>query len=93
MNEGNELNFTIDEENLFTLKDENGKDVLLYLLDAVEFEGDQYIVASEVVDGELDELASIFKLNSVGDTDELIGVDDDRIIDEVFAIFVERNSD
>ncbi len=93
MNEGNELNFTIDEENLFTLKDENGKDVLLYLLDAVEFEGDQYIVASEVIDGELDELASIFKLNSVGDTDELIGVDDDRIIDEVFAIFVERNSD
>ncbi len=93
MNEGNELNFTIDEENMFTLKDENGKDVLLYLLDAVEFEGDQYIVASEVIDGELDELASIFMLNSVGDTDELIGVDDDRIIDEVFAIFVERNSD
>ena len=85
-------------DNIIVLNDENGNEVKFEFLDLVELEEEEYVVLLPVSeDGEEDEgEVVILKLE---DTDEdaeeesYVGVDDEEILNKVFAIFKEKYKD
>ena len=89
-----------DEEldNIIVLNDENGNEVKFEFLDLVELDDEEYVVLLPVSEeGEEDEgEVVILKLE---DTDEdleeesYVGVEDEEILNKVFAIFKEKYKD
>jgi uncharacterized protein YrzB (UPF0473 family) len=85
-------------DNIIVLNDENGNEVKFEFLDLVELEEEEYVVLLPVSeDGEEDEgEVVILKLE---DTDEdaeeesYVGVEDEEILNKVFAIFKEKYKD
>ena len=85
-------------DNIIILNDENGNEVKFEFLDLVELEEEEYVVLLPVSeDGEEDEgEVVILKLE---DTDEdaeeesYVGVEDEEILNNVFAIFKEKYKD
>ena len=85
-------------DNIIVLNDENGNEVKFEFLDLVELEDEEYVVLLPVSeDGEEDEgEVVILKLE---DTDEdaeeesYVGVEDEEILNKVFAIFIEKYKD
>ena len=85
-------------DNIIVLNDEQGNEVKFEFLDLVELEEEEYVVLLPVSeDGEEDEgEVVILKLE---DTDEdaeeesYVGVDDEEILNKVFAIFKEKYKD
>ena len=81
-----------EEISILSLTDEEGNEVELELIDSVDFEGAEYLIllppeeeASEIV---------ILEVDPHDDgTENYLTVDDERILNEVFAIFKERFSD
>ena len=84
--EGEEL------ENILTLTDENGNEVEFEYLDSVEYQGKEYIVLIPN-----DEDASEIVILEVQPVDEelenYIAVEDEAILDAVYAIFKDRFKD
>ena len=93
-------NFSEGEEldNIIVLNDEQGNEVKFEFLDLVELDEEEYVVLLPVSeDGEEDEgEVVILKLE---DTDEdaeeesYVGVEDEEILNKVFAIFKEKYKD
>ena len=87
----------IAEEEMETgiiLTDEDGNEVEFDLLDSVEYEGKTYLVMLPADDG--DDGNVIIMLLEEGETEEddtLLTVTDEKILDEVYAIFKEANKD
>ena len=85
-------------DNIIVLNDENGNEVKFEFLDLVELEEEEYVVLLPVSEeGEEDEgEVVILKLE---DTDEdaeeesYVGVEDEEILNKVFAIFKEKYKD
>ena len=85
-------------DNIIVLNDENGNEVKFEFLDLVELDQEEYVVLLPVTeDGEEDEgEVVILKLE---DTDEdaeeesYVGVEDEEILNKVFAIFKEKYKD
>ena len=85
-------------DNIIVLNDENGNEVKFEFLDLVELEEEEYVVLLPVSeDGEEDEgEVVILKLE---DTDEdaeeesYVGVENEEILNKVFAIFKEKYKD
>jgi len=85
-------------DNIIVLNDENGNEVKFEFLDLVELDEEEYVVLLPVSeDGEEDEgEVVILKLE---DTDEdaeeesYVGVEDEEILNKVFAIFKEKYKD
>ena len=85
-------------DNIIILNDENGNEVKFEFLDLVELDEEEYVVLLPVSDdGEEDEgEVVILKLE---DTDEdaeeesYVGVEDEEILNKVFAIFKEKYKD
>ena len=85
-------------DNIITLNDENGNEVKFEFLDLVELDEEEYVVLLPVSEeGEEDEgEVVILKLE---DTDEdaeeesYVGVEDEEILNKVFAIFKEKYKD
>ena len=85
-------------DNIVILNDEQGNEVKFEFLDLVELEEEEYVVLLPVSeDGEEDEgEVVILKLE---DTDEdaeeesYVGVEDEEILNRVFAIFKEKYKD
>ena len=76
-------------EDIIILVDENGEVQEYELLDTVEYEGERYVVLIQDDDDEV----SILKIESdEGDDLELVSCDDE-IIEEVYNIFKENNTD
>ena len=81
-----------EEISILSLTDEEGNEVEFELIDSVDFEGAEYLIllppeeeASEIV---------ILEVEPHDDgTENYLTVDDERILNEVFAIFKERFSD
>ena len=81
-----------EEISIISLTDEDGNEVEFELIDSVDFEGVGYLIllppeeeASEVV---------ILEVEPQDDGNEkYLTVDDERILNEVFAIFKERFAD
>lgn len=86
-----------DDYTVVELEDETGKKVPFEFLDLIEFEGSEYVVLmslEEDEEAEEDQNVIILRLEEVAEDEEAyISVDDDRILEEVFNIFKERNKD
>ena len=76
-------------EDIIILVDENGVEQEYEVLDTVEYDGDRYVVLIQEDDDEV----SILKIESAdGDDLELVTCEDE-IIEEVYQIFKENNTE
>ena len=83
----------MDEDNIITLNDENGNEVEFEFLDVIEFEGTEYIVVLLPI-GDSDGQVVILQLKEIDDeTEEYVGVENEFVLETVFALFKERNKD
>ena len=85
-------------DNIVILNDEDGNEVQFEFLDSVELEDEEYVVLLPVTDeGEEDEgEVVILKLEDTDDDSEgesYVGVEDEEILNKVFAIFKEKYKD
>ena len=78
-------------ENIIYLNDEEGNEVPFEYLDLVEYEGGEYVVLIPVNDDEETEVV-ILKVEPTENPEEeaYVGVTDETVLNEVFAIFRER---
>ena len=82
--------------NVITLTDADGSDVDFEVLDMVPYKDSEYAVLLPVDDDSEAVEAVILELLAAeedGEEDMLQGVEDQEILDAVFALFMERNSD
>ena len=89
-----------DEEldNIIVLNDEDGNEVQFEFLDLVELDDEEYVVLLPVTEeGEEDEgEVVILKLEDTDEDSEeesYVGVEDEEILNKVFAIFKEKYKD
>ena len=85
-------------DNIIVLNDEDGNEVKFEFLDLVELEEEEYVVLLPISeDGEEDEgEVVILKLEETDEESEeesYVGVDDEEILNQVFAIFKEKYKD
>ena len=85
-------------DNIIILNDENGNEVKFEFLDLVELDEEEYVVLLPVsVEGEEDEgEVVILKLEDTDENSEeesYVGVEDEEILNKVFAIFKEKYKD
>ena len=85
-------------DNIIVLNDENGNEVQFEFLDLVELDNEEYVVLLPVTDeGEEDEgEVVILKLEDTDEDSEeesYVGVEDEEILNKVFAIFKEKYKD
>ena len=85
-------------DNIIILNDENGNEVKFEFLDLVELDDEEYVVLLPVSDeGEEDEgEVVILKLEDTDEESEdesYVGVEDEEILNKVFAIFKEKYKD
>ena len=85
-------------DNIIILNDEEGKEVKFEFLDLVELDEEEYVVLLPVSEeGEEDEAEGV--ILKLEDTDEdseeesYVGVEDEEILNKVFAIFKEKYKD
>ena len=91
----------MDEEldNVIVLNDEEGNEVKFEFLDLVELDDEEYVVLLPIAENEDEEgdgEVVILKLeDSEEDSEEesYVGVDDEEILNRVFAIFKEKFKD
>jgi len=85
-------------DNIIVLNDEQGNEVQFEFLDLVELDEEEYVVLLPVSeDGEEDEgEVVILKLEDTdeeADEESYVGVEDEEILNKVFAIFKEKYKD
>ena len=79
-----------EETSILTLTDENGQDVDFEYLDCIEYQGTEYLVL--MPEGE-DEIV-IMEVEPVDEENEnYLAVEDEAILDAVYAIFKEKFKD
>ena len=85
-------------DNIIILNDEQGNEVKFEFLDLVELDEEEYVVLLPVSEeGEEDEgEVVILKLEDTdenSETESYVGVEDEEILNKVFAIFKEKYKD
>ena len=85
-------------DNIIVLNDEDGNEVQFEFLDLVELDEEEYVVLLPVsAEGEEDEgEVVILKLEDTDENSEeesYVGVEDEEILNKVFAIFKEKYKD
>ena len=85
-------------DNIVLLTDEDGNEVKFEFLDLVELDEEEYVVLLPVsAEGEEDEgEVVILKLEDTdenSETESYVGVEDEEILNKVFAIFKEKYKD
>ena len=100
MNNDETKNPEMEEEldNIIILNDEDGKEVQFEFLDLIEYDEEEYVVLLPVSEeGEEDEgEVVILKLEDTDEDSEeesYVGVEDEEILNKVFAIFKEKYKD
>lgn len=82
----------MDEENIIQLDDENGNAVFFEFLDLIEWREKEYVILLPIKEN--DNQVVILQLVSVdGEQENYIGVENEFILETVFALFKERNKD
>ena len=82
----------MNEENIIQLNDEDGNAVSFEFLDLIKWREKEYVVLLPVEDE--DNQVVILQLESVdGEQESYIGVENEFILETVFALFKERNKD
>ena len=81
-----------EEVSILTLTDENGADIDFEYLDCIEYQGKEYLVLMPV-DEESNEIV-ILEVEPVDEENEnYLAVNDEAVLDAVYAIFKERYAD
>ncbi len=85
-----------EEGEILEFEDENGNIEKYEFLDVVEYKGTDYAVLLPVTENE-DEAVNVFIFEIVeeldSDTDTYLGIGDQQLIDEVYAVFMEKHKD
>jgi len=88
------------EDNIVTLKDEDGNDVNFEFLDLIDYEGEEYVVllpAEDVENEEPDEVVILktekTEENSDSDEETYVSVEDEDVLNAVFDIFKDKFKD
>ena len=82
----------MDEDNIITLNDENGNEVEFEFLDLISYRQIEYVVLLPI--GDSDGQVVILQLKEIDDeTEEYVGVENEFVLETVFALFKERNKD
>ena len=78
--------------NIITLNDENGNEVEFEFLDLIPYRQNEYVVLLPI--GDSDGQVVILQLKEIDDeTEEYVGVENEFVLETVFALFKERNKD
>ena len=81
-----------EEESILNLTDENGEDMRFEYLDCIEYEGTEYLVLMPA-DDDSNEIV-ILAIEPVDEENEnYLAVEDESILDAVYAIFKDRYKD
>ena len=84
-------------DNVIVLNDEDGNEVKFEFLDLVELDDEEYVVLLPMAEGEEDDgEVVILKLEDTDEESEeesYVGVEDEEILNRVFAIFKEKFKD
>ena len=81
-----------EEESILTLTDENGEETEFEYLDCIEYEGKEYLVLIPAEE-DSNEIV-ILEVEPVDEENEnYIAVEDEAVLDAVYAIFKERYQD
>ena len=81
-----------EEESILTLTDENGVDMEFEYLDCIQYQGKEYLILMPL-DEESAEIV-ILEIQPVDEENEnYVAVEDEAIMDAVYAIFKERYKD
>ena len=87
----------MDEEldNIILLNDEDGNEVKFEFLDLIEYGGEEYVVLLPAEEGEDADEVVILKVEDTDSEDEEsdVGVDDQEVLNAVFAIFKDKFKD
>ena len=85
-----------ENENLMKFTDENGNIVTFEILDCIEYDGKEYaVLLPEEGSPEDNGMVYIFEIAEEldSDTDTYLGVEDQAVIDAVYAKFMEAHKD
>lgn len=83
----------LNDDSIVTLTDEEGNDVDFLMLDAVEYEGSDYVVLlslEEAEDEDVEDDVVILRAEMTDDGEVYVGIEDQAVVDAVFAIFQQR---
>ena len=81
-----------EEENILTLTDKNGEETEFEYLDSVEYGGQEYLILTPT--GEESGQVVILQVEPVDEeTENYLAVEDEILLNEVYAIFRERYKD
>jgi len=86
-------------DNVIVLNDEAGNEVKFEFLDLVELDNEEYVVLLPIMENEDEEGDGEVVILKLEDSDEdseeesYVGVDDEEILNKVFAIFKEKFKD
>lgn len=88
---GEEEDILTEEEELFTLTDEDGNEIKFEFLDLIELENENYVVLYPI-ENEADEVVILKVQETEGEQDEYLSVDE-KTLQAVYAIFKEKFKD
>lgn len=88
---GEEEDLITDDDELFTLTDEDGNEIKFEFLDLIELENENYVVLYSV-DNDNEEVVILRVQETEGDQDEYLSVDE-KTLQTVYAIFKEKFKD
>ena len=88
---GEEEDLITDDDELFTLTDEDGNEIKFEFLDLIELENETYVVLYPV-DNDNEEVVILRVQETEGDQDEYLSVDE-KTLQTVYAIFKEKFKD
>ena len=80
-----------EDDELFTLTDEDGNEIKFEFLDLIELENENYVVLYPV-DNDNEEVVILRVQETEGDQDEYLSVDE-KTLQTVYAIFKEKFKD
>ena len=84
-----------DLDNIIVLNDEDGNDVKFEFLDLIEYSGEEYVILLPAEEGEEADEVVILKVEDTDSEDEesYVGVEDQEVLNAVFAIFKDKFKD
>mgnify|MGYP000148171480 FL=1 len=88
---GEEEDILNDDEELFTLTDEDGNEIKFEFLDLIELENENYVVLYPIENNN-DEVVILRVQETEGEQDEYLSVDE-KTLQTVYAIFKEKFKD
>ena len=80
-----------DLEGVMTLIGENGEEIEYEFVDSIAYDNAEYVVLLPVEDGDCE--AVILAVETDGDMENYVAVDDEDILSAVYEIFKERFAD